>query len=363
MSKPHMNGLEKSLSLARANLGKSVIRINRTALDESRGKADGAQPFGIKNTALPQNLVDKLRRHPDFLWLCVDKMADLGRSVDTDLVNPLTYRLMTGSSSGGCVNILKGITSMCLGTDGGGSVLAPALATSLYSFMGQGCGLTAVSGASTALSTDGLAFTPGLGVIAARFAVLRQACAVLLDAEPPDNGEEIRLLVPAAGCLPLPGGGDARQKLEPLLGTLPPRFQLREHAFSAPYDRSATVAELHSLFSEGGADLVLSYEGPVDVFGYDETIPRAFGGPAVSRMTGQHGKALVKAANIAGCSAFTVPGAELAAGCVIVCGPGRDKAFRGFALAEHLAAHMTRPEIFERYFVRLEKFVPESDYQ
>jgi hypothetical protein len=61
--------------------------------------------FGVKNTnGIPREVFERLRRNGNYLWLTVDKMADLGRSVDTDLVNPLTYRPMTGSTSGGAVN-------------------------------------------------------------------------------------------------------------------------------------------------------------------------------------------------------------------------------------------------------------------
>jgi len=137
-----MTRLEKSAGIAKAHLGRSVVRLNKNYLNEASEKSEDFLTFGIKNTnGLPGEIIDRLRKHPDYLWLTVDKMADIGRSVDVDLINPITYRLMTGSTSGGCVNILKGINSLCIGTDGGGSVLAPALSTNLYSFMGKGCGL------------------------------------------------------------------------------------------------------------------------------------------------------------------------------------------------------------------------------
>ena len=44
---------------------------------------------------------------------------------------------MTGSSSGSCINILLGINDFALGTDGGGSVLGPAMSTGLYSIMAK----------------------------------------------------------------------------------------------------------------------------------------------------------------------------------------------------------------------------------
>ena len=67
----------------------------------------------MKNTVdIPIYIVDKLWENSKYLFLTVDKMSHLGRSIDTDLINPLTYRCMTGSSSGTAINIIKGILLM-----------------------------------------------------------------------------------------------------------------------------------------------------------------------------------------------------------------------------------------------------------
>ena len=71
------------------------------------------QKLGIAITSLaveflPLNKEDRIKT--------VDKMAHLGRSIDTDLINPLTYRCMTDSSSGTAINILKGINDFGIGT-------------------------------------------------------------------------------------------------------------------------------------------------------------------------------------------------------------------------------------------------------
>lgn len=357
-----MNLLSQSLTLAKANLGGSVIRLNPRAAQEAAGK--DAQPitFGIKNTdSIPAEWIDRLRNHPKFLWLTIDKMADLGRSIDTDLINPITYRLMSGSTSGGCVNILKGINRICLGTDGGGSVLAPALSTNLYSFMGKGCGLEIMQAGR---STDGLNFNPGLGIISATFEELTEACAVLCqELAQTDLQDTVKIVIPAPGCLGLPGGGDSNAVLKTVTEQLPQRYILNEYNFSNPYNRPQTVEEICALFSGSDTDLILTYEGPVDVFGYDETIPRDFTGAAVKEVTGQSGKALVKAANIAGCSAITIPSRDLASGCVIICRPGCKAAAAGFALAEDLQQKLCRSPLFEDYFIVRKKYVEPNQYE
>jgi len=350
-----MTKLEKAVCIAAANTGRSVIRLNAGFMIDVQGKSEDFLTFGVKNTdALPAQLIDRLRNHRDFLWLTVDKMSDLGRSVDIDLVNPLTYRLMTGSTSGGCVNILKGINDICIGTDGGGSILAPALSTNLFSFMGQGCGLSLdVKGRST----DGLKFTPAAGIIASTYEYLLKASKVLCDFDfGAKRAKRTRIIVPEPGCLILPDGNDSTEKMRFALDNMAGEYDLNEFWFSSPYDRTVTTQELSSIFESDKADIVLSWEGPIDVFSYDETIPRSFGGSAVSEVAGHYGKALLKCANICGCSALTVPGGDLASGFVIICAAGFDNASAAFELAKKLSSWHSRPEMFEYYFVRHEKY-------
>lgn len=152
--------LRDRLFVAQAALGRSVIAINPEAVREAASKDSPLLMVGLKDTgSIPQWLVDSLQALRHHLILTIDRMSDLGRSIDTDLVNPLTYRPMTDSTSGGAINVLKGINDCCVGTDGGGSVLAPALAINLYAIMAKGVGLYAGSGQST----DGMDFSADLG--------------------------------------------------------------------------------------------------------------------------------------------------------------------------------------------------------
>jgi Asp-tRNA(Asn)/Glu-tRNA(Gln) amidotransferase A subunit family amidase len=48
---------------------------------------------------------------------------------------------MTGSTSGSPINILKGLNDFAIGTDGDGSVLAPAMSCQLPSVIRAGLGL------------------------------------------------------------------------------------------------------------------------------------------------------------------------------------------------------------------------------
>lgn len=93
--------LEERLCVAQRALGRSVVAINPRAWEEASRKGRGHVTVGVKDTAdLPHELLERVAASSGHLLLTVDRMADLGRSVDTELVNPLTYRPMTGSTSG-----------------------------------------------------------------------------------------------------------------------------------------------------------------------------------------------------------------------------------------------------------------------
>jgi hypothetical protein len=355
--------LARRAEMARREIGRSVVSVRRT-----EGAREDAIPFGVKDSrSIPLPMVSRLEASGRYVWLTVDKMADKGRSVDTDLHNPITYRLMTGSTSGGPVNILKGLTEFALGTDGGGSVLGPAAATNLASFIGAGLG-AAGSVASASVSTDGLGFTASVGAIGKSVAGVRDffaaACGLDLSA-PPLTGstsreEPLRIALPRRGDVSLPDGADMREKLDSYLGRLEgKRFSFgpavfEDFDFSGAGERAAALSRMKAAF-DAGFGLILSAEGPVDVFGYDETIPRSFAGPLGELLTGRGGKFLIKAANMAGSSAATVPTEELASA-ILVCGaPGLEGARAALAAAAELESVVGRAPLFKRYFLDQEK--------
>ena len=96
-----MRKIDKAIVLAKDNLNKSVMNINPNILEEVKEKDEEYLTFGVKNTGdIPRSFIDNIRSNKKFLWTTIDRMSHLGRSIDTELINPLTYRAMTGSSSG-----------------------------------------------------------------------------------------------------------------------------------------------------------------------------------------------------------------------------------------------------------------------
>lgn len=340
---------------ARHEIGRSVVSVR-----PPRSEGDRSIPFGVKDTrSMPREIVERLEATGRYFWLTVDKMADKGRSVDTELTNPITYRLMTGSTSGGPINILKGLTEYALGTDGGGSVLGPAAATNLVSFIGAGLDMLACS-ASPSLSTDGVSYIPSVGIIGKTVLGVRDCLAAArgVSLDPCITSaarDSFRIALPRPGDVCLPDGIDMRKKLDVYLSRLGPAFEYEEFDLSGSENRVVGIARLKAAF-EDGIDVVLTAEGPVDVFGYDETILRSFSGSVGASLTRNGGKYLIKAANMARASALTVPTDEPASTILVCARPGARGARIAFEIATILESALPPAPLFKRYFLDQEKW-------
>lgn len=417
--------LHKTKILAEQNLYRSVISINKNLEEEAENKEKDYLTFGVKNTVdIPISLVDKLRKNSKYLFATIDKMSHIGRSIDTDLINPITYRCMTGSSSGTAVNILKGINDFGLGTDGGGSVLAPALSTNLYSFIGSGVGL--VTGKES-LSTDSISFTGGIGVISKSFFILKDVVEDILEKKIKYSEDRIRVLIPKNNSIILPDGIDMRLEIDKVIqcinenkcvyenndvknnnqdnaiknsifkvnraeekllderirgnkghkifdekitsdecklyeekissDEIKSKFEFIEYSFDNIYERNIAIKEIKNIFDNDIADIILTYEGPIDVYGYDETIQRSFKGKAEKEITSNGGKGMVKAINMCKCTGITIPGEKLASGFVICAKEGIQGLVNAFTLGKVIEESIEKNEIFDRYFIDRKKFV------
>lgn len=393
----------KARILAEQNLYKSVISINKASEEEAKNKEKDFLTFGVKNTVdIPKSLVDKLRKDSKYLLLTVDKMSHLGRSIDTDLINPLTYRCMTGSSSGTAINILKGINDFGIGTDGGGSVLAPALSTNLYSFIGSGVGL--VTGKES-LSTDSISFTGGIGIISKNFPTLRNVVFDILDKEIQNdkirnkecnendsdvlnkrkniNDTKLRIAIPKHNSIILPDDIDMRVEIDKVISNLNKhkvfeekqlknqldsknsnvpeekgiKLEFIEYSFDNIYERNIAIKEIKNIFDKDIADIILTYEGPIDIYGYDETIQKSFKGKAEKKITSNGGKGIVKAINMCKCTGITIPGEKLASGFVICAKEGIQGLINAFTLGQAIDECIEKNEMFNRYFIDREKFI------
>lgn len=358
-----MERVEKIIALAKDNIHRSVIEINPNLREEEKSKDKDYLTFGVKNTSdIPRELIENLRGNKKYLWTTIDRMAHLGRSIDTELTNPLTYRVMTGSSSGSPINIIKGINDFAIGTDGGGSVLAPALSCNLYSFLGTGIGLVVNK---PGVSTDNISLIPGIGVIAKDFYTLKNVMKNIMPIYDPENKEEkIKIVIPAKDNATTADGLDMNKIILSLLKDVKNygSLDIVEYEFKDINNRGDSVKDIKNIFRKAIGDVIISFEGPIDMLGYDETIQRMFNGKIEKELTSRGGKALVKSANICRCSAITIPTDVLAAGLLLCVPEGKENLWKLIKIAEEISEVIKRPEIFMKYFIRREKYVSQLDF-
>lgn len=158
-------------------IGKSVKKQNPNVVLDMFRENSNYKTFGIKDTSEISDRVIKKLLEKGYSWNTIDSSADRGRAVDLNLLNPITGKLMIGSSSGTAINVLYGINTVGIGTDGGGSVLAPAVGLNLYSALLSGA---EIKGKTIKKSTDFIEFTPGVGVITQDFSQLEKVCEIFL---------------------------------------------------------------------------------------------------------------------------------------------------------------------------------------
>lgn len=342
------------MNLAQRELGRSVVYINTRIKEELLNKNLDPMYFGIKDTnQIPDSIIEKLRSNTNFAWLTIDKASNRGRAIDTDLVNPVTYRAMTGSTSGGPINILKGINDFAIGTDGGGSVLAPALSCQLPSMIGAGLGILVKNKKK---STDGMEFTGSVGVISKNVQALRMVMECITDHNlSGDANRQMRIAIPKRGTVQCPDQKDMYEKVISYLSRLDENhFIIEEVDMTGIEDRKEGINVISKSLN-GQADVIVTCEGPVDVYGYGETIPQYLGQAGMD-ITKNHGKYLVRAANMCQVTAITIPIESLASGIVIIAKKGIEPCKKALQLAEQLEKVIAMPEVWKRYFIEEPNF-------
>lgn len=342
--------VSKSMERAQDQTGKSVIYRRKSVMDDAvitlrNNPEANINLYGIKDTEqIQQSINDKLSNTEGLIFHTVDTMAHGGRAIDVNLVNPLTGKVMTGSSSGSCVNILLGINDLAIGTDGGGSVLAPAISCGLFSVMGKGLGLR---GSSKRLSTDNIEFIPGLGIIAKNFKLCKEVVLTLVDKENAVLKDKYKVAVPQKGTNRLPSGIEMRQLLDPIFKNASVEIEIVDIPGEIPQDRNSSIELLRNLFKE--ADLVITAEGPVDTSSLGDSVIGQWGLTG-SKIQSKSAKYLMKVANMIDGTAISIPTQELATSVVIISPEGVQCGLEAIAFAEMIADLYQRPTLFEKYF-------------
>ncbi|EIV99382.1 amidase, Asp-tRNAAsn/Glu-tRNAGln amidotransferase A subunit [Thermoanaerobacter siderophilus] len=347
---------------AQKYIGASVVSLVENIEEQIKSylKNDVTPPLclvGIKEKGVPIWIKSRLTPEKGYINITVDKMAPGGRAVDPGLLNPLTGKMMTGSTSGGAFNLLNGIIDIAIGTDGGGSVLGPALATQLFAMMGKGLGLGT---GESYKATDGRWFEPSIGVLGRNLKEVLKAMEDLIDMPGAFLNEtqskdlsEITIGYPSYG-ITLPNGEDMCDVMKFSIEYLK-RNGAKTIELKVPdnlWDRQQSLKWLHSIFNQRRkniCDVIITREGPIDFFGVGDSVIGHLGktGEILQKSSGKY---VLRSANMAGCTALAVPSRELATGYIIVCSSGVEAAKKAVRVAACLAEYDKRPPIFTEYF-------------
>ena len=333
----------------------TVDRVNEdAALDTVQISNDKTYPifYGVKNTkAVRKKYINNLAKHNKYIWHTIDSMADGGRAIDIRLTNPLTGKTMTGSSSATAINVLYGINDVGIGTDGGGSVLAPAISLNLYSIMAKGMGLKANYSKK---STDGIDFTAGIGVISHSLKMAKDCIYSMADIQitnqnySEDELRKIKIAVPSSGNITLPNGKDMRESLNDIVSFMKKNaVEIYEERFPDFNHREDSIIKVNELLCK--YDILITFEGPIDLEGLGDSV---FGnmGSFAKEIQNKSGKYLVKIANMVNATAVTIPANEVASGIVMVSREGIDNGICVIELAEKISSQYIMPQLYIDYF-------------
>ena len=291
--------------------------------------------FGVKNSLwLTDEMETKLNQCSYYLHTR-DKSSLGGRAIDIDLKNPITGLAMTGSSSGTAINVFLGINDIGIGTDGGGSVLAPAISLNLFSLIDPVLFREERKREKDKISTDGISFMPSIGLISKNLKLVQELYFNLRDLE--SSNREAKILVDDANICNL-------LKDE----------NVEVSSFEGKYDneRLALIETTKRLLEK--YDIIVSKEGPVDLHGFGDTVFGHFDDKTKEIQVAAN-KGFLRIANMANCFALTVPSGELSTAYVILCDTDNVSAIRkSFMIAESL--YRENDELSERYFLNYKNY-------
>ena len=319
--------------LAMKNPFKSVDRVYPLAFDEISNH-DGYY-FGVKNSLYLTNEMEEKLNQCSYYLHTRDQSSLGGRAIDINLKNPITGLPMTGSSSGTAINVFLGINDIGMGTDGGGSVLAPAVSLNLFSVIDPLLFYEERKKENEKVSTDGISFMPSIGLISKNLKLLRELYLNLRALE--NSNRETKILVDDENICNL-------LKDE----------NLEVSSFEGKYDneRLALIETAKRLLEK--YDIIVSKEGPVDLNGFGDTV---FGhyDDKTKKIQVAANKGFLRIANMANCFALTVPSGELSTAYVILCDSNNVSAIRkSFLIAESL--YRENDALSERYFLNYKNY-------
>lgn len=308
----------------------SVEKVFPEALDKIVGT--NFSYIGVKNRPeIPSDLIQQLEETKMFALHTLDAASLGGRAIDTRLTNPISGRPMTGSSSGTAINILLGINDVGIGTDGGGSVLAPAISVNLFSFISPSIYKEFMQQFKKK-STDGHTFSPSIGFITRTFQELTTILSLFFNLDAHNSACSHSIL-------------SLNNLSQENLGKIAVENKLHYKNIDTNAERNDLITFVKESISK--YDFILSKEGPVDFEGLGDTIIGHMG--ELTKEYQKNGnKGLVRVVNMANAAAITIPTKDFATAYVLICEDSPEKIRNLIQLAKRMV--IESDELLTRYF-------------
>lgn len=326
-----MNRHEKMKAVALINPFKSVDQ----KFDIETNVDDEFNYLGVKNVVqIPRSLIEKLEKTGHYGLHTLDKSSHGGRAIDLNLINPITGKFMSGSSSGTAINVFLAINDIGIGADGGGSVLAPAMALNLFGFISPLIESDYMSTFSKR-STDNIQFSPSLGFITHSFTKMIEIISDTLEI----NGavDQIKAAI----------SSEDLHNYD---------FPVQHVNFPDVYgDRLPLIEFLSKELPK--CDVLISYEGPVDLHGFGDSVFGHFD-EETQRIQRTACKGLIRVVNMANATALCIPDKGLAKGFVLISESNVEKITKMIRLALSLITE--EDELITRYFRNLDLYFNEK---
>lgn len=307
---------------------RSVVMAEDILLDNEE-----AYYVGVKDTnVIPSFYLESLKEN-GFIIHTRDKMSDRGRAIDYELINPITGRFMTGSSSGTAINVFRHINDVGIGTDGGGSVLAPAIALNLYGFISPYICHQELSLYSKK-STDNIVFQPAIGFISREMKTLEK---IIESSIVMSNIIDLELVVAQ------PNNEYQQAVYDEVIHELP-QHKNKDLSYDSS-SREALMEDLKAIDFE--REILVSFEGPVDYFEYGDSLQGHYGKMYKEKQMNAN-KFYLTVVNMMGLSSIIVPSFNHAVGTLLICKSDPQHIKTMLEIAKGIS--FTRSELEARYF-------------
>lgn len=288
---------------------------------------------GVKDTnVIPSFYLENLKEN-GFIIHTRDKMSDRGRAIDYELINPITGRFMTGSSSGTAINVFRDINDVGIGTDGGGSVLAPAISLNLYGFISP-----YICNQELALyskkSTDNIVFQPAIGFISKEMKIMENII---------NQSIEMKETIDLNLVVAQPNNDYQKQTYDTVIHELQPHTNIE-----LSYDSSSREALMEDLkLIDFDKEILVTFEGPVDLFEYGDSLQGHYS-ELYKKTQMQAHKYYLTVVNMMGLSALIIPSENHAVGSLLICKSDPKHIKTMLEIAKKIS--FKRSELEERYF-------------